>query len=336
MKLFSRYIFQVFLWLGIWCLLWVSGGTEPQFIKANGIAFILQALLLLGLIYVAVPKFLFKKKYVYFFISVLPVILISAFIASDMGPPPIDRPPLPNMPRGPEKGPSRFLIHLLMLCLSCITAILLETFIFAQKKEKSTALAKAALMESELKFLKMQINPHFLFNALNNIYALSVTNSDKTQESISTLSEMLRYVIYDCEQPKVPLQKELDYIANYISLFKLKSSTAFKLSFIKEANDTHTLVAPMLFVPYIENAFKHSGIENGKDHFVHISLIQKDGVINFTVENSIATSINTTDKQGGIGLPNVQKRLEILYPGKHFLSIAKDATFKVHLKLLLS
>jgi LytS/YehU family sensor histidine kinase len=146
---------------------------------------------------------------------------------------------------------------------------------------------------------------------------------------------MLRYVIYDCEQPKVPLKKELDYIANYIELFKLKSSKHFEISFDKNVIDENAMVAPMLFVPYIENAFKHSGIETGKDSFVHISLLQNENNIQFSVENSNPSTPSFADSQGGIGLPNVQKRLEILYPERHILKITKTNIFKVNLTLTL-
>jgi len=336
MHLLKRYLYQVILWLVVWSLLWIVADTNSRFLAANGAAIILQLVLLFGLIYYAVPLLLFRKKYILFFVTTIPVIIIAAFIASELGPvPPMERPPFPGPNRAPANIPSRFLIQLLMMTISCVTAILLETFIYAQQKEKSAALTNAELKESELKFLKMQINPHFLFNALNNIYALSVTNSGKTQESISNLSEMLRYVIYDCEQPQVPLRKELDYIVNYIGLFQLKSSKDFDISFVKKIEDDHVMVAPMLFVPYIENAFKHSGIEKGGNHHVHISLVQNSSQIEFSVENSLPETPGSLDSQGGIGLPNVKKRLELLYPEKHELDISKNTVFKVNLKLLL-
>jgi len=334
MNLFKRYIFQVLLWLGIWCLLWISSGSDILFIKTNGPAFALQIVLLFGLIYYAVPRFLFSKKYLLFFLSTIPIILFGAYIAAELGPaPPVDRLPPPNKLKPPTNIPSRFLISLLILTISCVSAVLLETFIFAQQKEKGIAFAKAELLESELKFLKMQINPHFLFNALNNIYALSVTNSEKTQEGISTLSEMLRYVLYDCEQPKVPLRKELEYITHFIELFKLKSSKNFNITFTEDVQNDTLMIAPMLFVPFIENAFKHSGIEKGGERFVTISLKEKENTIEFLIENSVPSKSLITDKQGGIGLQNVQKRLKILYPDKHNLTIDKSNTFKVYLKV---
>jgi LytS/YehU family sensor histidine kinase len=300
----------------------------------NGPAFIFQVLLIFWIIYIAVPKFLFNKKYFYFILATLPIILICAFISAELIPkPPLGRPPFQEMGRGRGPGPSRFFIHLLVLFISSVSAVLLETFILAEQKEKEMALAKAELMESELKFLKMQINPHFLFNALNNIYALSVTNSDKTQEGISTLSLMLRYVLYDCERPNVPLNKELEYISHFIDLFKLKSSKEFNINIINEVQDDSIMVAPMIFVPFIENAFKHSGIEKGGDSFVNISIKSIENNIEFSVENSLPIEPLIIDEHGGIGLQNVQKRLDILYPNQHQLEINKLNTFKVHLKL---
>jgi LytS/YehU family sensor histidine kinase len=326
----------VLVWLGIWSILWLSSGSDIKFIEVNVSAFVLQSLLLFGLIYFAIPQLLFKKKYLYFFAISLSAIALGIYLSALVGPPPpIDRPGPSGLDRPPTIAPSRYFIHLLMVSMSCVSAVLLETFIFAKKKEQDTVLAKAELVESELKFLKMQINPHFLFNALNNIYALSVTNSEKTQESISTLSEMLRYVIYDCEQAKVPLYKELNYIENYIELFKLKSSKSFNIKLTKNIMNESILVAPMLFLPYIENAFKHSGIEKGDANFVNITLTQNGNHIEFMVENNNPETPISTDSQGGIGLPNVQKRLEILYPEKHDLKISKAEVFTVHLKLEL-
>lgn len=336
MHLLKRYLYQVLLWLVVWSLLWVVGNTDSRFLAANGAAIILQLLLLFALIYYTVPLLLIKKKYILFFVITIPAIFLAAFIASQFGPtPPSDRPTFGNPARPPINIPPRFLIHLLMMTISSVTAILLETFIYAQQNEKSAALIKAELKDSELRFLKMQINPHFLFNALNNIYALSVINSGKTQESIGNLSEMLRYVIYNCEQPKVALKKELEYIANYIELFKLKSSKSFDISFSKNIVDDLVLVAPMLFVPYIENAFKHSGIEKGDDNFVHISMTQNKTDLEFLVENSLSDKPVSVNSQGGIGLQNVEKRLKLLYPDKHKLHISKTTVFKVSLKLSL-
>ncbi len=336
MNLLGRYISQVLLWLGVWSTLWISGGRDAIFIRDNGLALVLQVLILFGLVYYVVPRLLFKKEYLYFIVATVPVVILCAYISSEFAPTPVRRPPPMGLQGGvPGKLPSRFFIHLLVLTISSVTAILLETFIYAQEKEKSYAYAQAELKEAELKFLKMQINPHFLFNALNNIYALSVTNSDKTQEGISTLSQMLRYVLYDCERPEVSLGKEVEYIEHYIALFKLKSSKEFNIRFEQDITNENIQVAPMLFVPFIENAFKHSGIELGGSNYVFISLKAKENHIDFYIENSMPSKPLVTDGAGGIGLQNVEKRLEILYPQKHKLTIKKSDTFSVALKVNL-
>ncbi len=170
---------------------------------------------------------------------------------------------------------------------------------------------------------------------LNNIYALSVTNSEKTQEGISTLSLMLRYVLYDCERSAVPLHKELEYITHFIELFKLKSSEEFNISYIEDVEDHELMVPPMLFVPFIENAFKHSGIEKRGNSFVKIYLKSKENIIEFSVENSLTSEPLLHDEQGGIGLQNVKKRLDILYPQTHQLDIRRSDTFKVYLRMNL-
>jgi len=335
MNPFKRYLFQVLFWFGIWCLVWMSNGMRVLFIRDYGPSFILQALLLFGLIYYAVPRLFFQKKYFYFLLSTITFIFLFAHICTLLGPDPIPRGPSRPMGQGPPFVASRFFKQLLIMSIPSLSAVLIETFSFAQQKERSEMLSKVELMQSELKFLKMQINPHFLFNALNNIYALSVTNSEKTQEGISTLSLMLRYVLYDCERPEVPLRKELEYITHFIELFKLKSSKAYNISFVKDVEDDALRVPPMLFIPFIENAFKHSGIEKRGNNFVNISLTAKENSIEFLVENSLPAVPLVNDEQGGIGLQNVKKRLNILYPKTHLLDIKKADTFRIYLKMNL-
>lgn len=332
----KRYLFQVLLWFGIWCIVWVSMNAEPQFVRANGVSFILQSVVLFALIYYAAPQLLFKQNYFAFLLVVLGLIAVSAYLGMVFGPQPVERPGPPRFERAPPFTESRSFRQLLIMTVTCLSAIVVETFTLAQQKQKSEAEAKAELKESELKFLKMQINPHFLFNSLNNIYALSVTNSEKTQEGINNLSLMLRYVLYDCEQPKIPLSKELEYIAHFIELFKLKSSKVYNIEFIEEVESDGVIIAPMLLVPFIENAFKHSGIEKRGDSFVRIRLVAKHNSVEFTVENSLPTTPLITDSRGGIGLQNVKKRLEILYPKTHQLDIEKANTFHIKLKVDLA
>ncbi len=329
----KRYLSQVLLWLGIWLIVWVSMGFEPQFVRANGPSFLLQSVLLVGIIYYVIPKLLFKNKLLVFLLVIALSVLFMAYLGMEFGPQRVGPQGPPRADRAPPFLNSRFFRQLLIMSFAAVAAVMVEMFVLAQEKQRSEALAKAELKESELKFLKMQINPHFLFNALNNIYALSVTNSDKTQEGISTLSQMLRYVLYDCEQPQIALLKEVEYIEHFIELFKLKSSKAYNVVFEKEVDDSTYLVAPMLFVPFIENAFKHSGIEKRGDSFVRVELTANGDKVDFLVENSLPDQPLVKDDRGGIGISNIKKRLLLLYPTTHQLSIEQSTSFCVHLKL---
>ena len=334
MKTSTRFNFQVILWLGIWLLLWVSERGEPGFIKENGLTFFFQICLIGGIIYYAVPQLLFKKNQVIFSALVVIVILIFAFFSTDFGPPPHSTGISPPLGKRPSSPPKPIVVHFLFLGIAALTAIFIETNIFAQKKEKEAILNKNEMLQTELKLLKFQINPHFLFNTLNNIYTLSVINSDKTQQSISNLSTMLRYVLYDCEQPFVSIQQEIIYIENYIKLFSLKSLESYPITLEKEINNSSTKIAPMLLIPFVENALKHSYIEKKGDSFIRIKISVDASIIQFEIENSKPNSVLIKDCVGGIWLENVRKRLMILYPEKYTLNIKEnESIFSVNLRI---
>lgn len=338
----KRFYFQVLLWFGIWIVLWISERGNTRFIISNIPAFIFQTLLLVGLIFYAAPNLLFKKKYLIFAVISFLSVLVLAFISSSLDhnlqvrPPFISGPPgPPDAGQGrPPQGASLFFIHILTLSLSYILATFIETFIFAQKKEEETIRNKSEKLQTELKFLKSQINPHFLFNSLNNIYSLSMIDSGKTQQSISYLSDMLRYVLYECEQKTVLLDKELTYINNYIKLFSLKSSRAYPITTNFKVMNPSIRVAPMLFIPFMENALKHSNIEKIDGSFIRIQIFADLSEIKFDIENTVPSEPSTKDDVGGIGIENVKRRLDILYPENYNLEIHEtDKTFKVKLKI---
>ena len=335
----KRFLYQVLFWLIIWLSQWLSQGTESTFLIDNAKVFIFQILLIGVLIYFTAPGFLLKKKYLIFGgISIGIIMLFSLITISDaiLG---TELPP-PRRPGGPPRQmpfhrgnksifsifpPSRASINFLLLTIAYFLSTIFEVFIYLKKQEEATILSKNENLETELKLLKSQINPHFLFNALNNIYALSAINTEKTQESISYLSNMLRYVLYECDQKLVPLEKEILYIENYIELFSLKSSKKYPIKFISNVSNHKAYVAPMLFIPFVENAFKHSNIERGLDSFIQIEIgVTDNNKINFIVKNSIPKQKVSKDTVGGIGLINVKKRLSILYPEKHTLNIYQD------------
>ncbi len=186
------------------------------------------------------------------------------------------------------------------------------------------------LKEQELKFLKMQIHPHFLFNSLNTIYGFALKKSDEAPEMILKLSNLLDYILYQINKPKVSLQEEIHHLEDYISLEKMRFNDTLKVNFDYELNSEKAQIAPMLLIPFVENSFKHGKIlENTLK--ININLKTTQNKLFFKVENS---SIYKEESKKGIGLENIRKRLEMLYPNKHQLTINNSRNlFSVHLKV---
>jgi len=181
-------------------------------------------------------------------------------------------------------------------------------------------------LETELKLLKAQINPHFIFNALNNIYSLTYMKSQNAPESVLKLSEMLRYVFYDCSKDRVPLSAELNYIENFNTFQQMKSEYDQNIDLKMEKELGHIEIAPMLFIPFLENAYKYSRIEENEDAFVKILITSYEGKVHLSIKNSISQNVKSTHGSG-IGIKNVKHRLDIIYPGKHELNIDEQSEF---------
>lgn len=194
-------------------------------------------------------------------------------------------------------------------------------------------------ISSELSFLKAQINPHFFFNTLNNIYALTLVNADTSRKAIHQLSRMMRYVLYDTQNSTTQLSQEIAFIKDYISLMQLRLTDAVKIDFESPASLRDIQVAPMIFLPFVENAFKH-GVSAIQPSYINITIEQKDNLLELKVNNTINKEQNNNlEESSGIGLNNTRRRLDLLYPGKYSLLInenTKDNTYSVHLTLDLS
>ena len=217
-----------------------------------------------------------------------------------------------------------------------IGSALVEIAAYTRRKEKETAILRSEKLESELKFLKSQVNPHFLFNALNNIYSQAVLKSDAAPENLLKLSGMLRYVLYDCKEATVPLSKEIEYLRHFVALNMLKDSRGLNVKAELDESRPNLRIAPMLFIPFVENAFKHSKVEDLANGWIDIQLKTAENAVMLEVKNSLPKSGFTKNEAGGIGLENVRRQLELLYPGKHELRIEKgEGEFGVYLKILL-
>jgi LytS/YehU family sensor histidine kinase len=175
-------------------------------------------------------------------------------------------------------------------------------------------------LTAELNFLKAQINPHFLFNTLNNLYYLAYTKSSNTTEVIAKLSQMMRYMMYDSNHEFVPLSKEIEYMENYISLEKLRLNEEIPIHFRIEGTPDDILIAPLIFITFLENAFKHGVTSNQSKAWVNISIELHGTECVYRVENSkLPPAGKEAIQKTGIGLQNVKRRLDLSYPGKHTL-----------------
>lgn len=187
----------------------------------------------------------------------------------------------------------------------------------------------------ELNSLKAQVNPHFLFNSLNSIYSLALAKSEQTAETVLELSNLLRYMLYEVSEEKVEIQKEVEMIENYIELQKLRADDSTEVKYEIKGDLNETKVAPLLFFPLIENAFKHGVKGVSESAFIHLVLNVQGGIEFSIVNNKGQVDDMEKGKFGGIGLENVRRRLELIYPDAHeFEVIETEDVFEVKLKLI--
>lgn len=187
------------------------------------------------------------------------------------------------------------------------------------------------IKEQELKFLKMQIHPHFLFNSLNTIYGFALNKKDEAPEMILKLSNLLDYILYQIEKPQVFLKDEIDHLLDYISLEKMRFHDTLEVETIIDVFNENIQIAPMILIPFVENAFKHGDIINGSLKVI-ITVKSENDMLNFKIEN---TSNNEGGNNEGIGLENISKRLEMLYPNSYSLENNQvDDRFKVRLSIM--
>jgi hypothetical protein len=203
------------------------------------------------------------------------------------------------------------------------------------RKQQELEQLQLSVKESELRFLKSQINPHFLFNNLNNLYAYAIENSSKTPSIILELSSVLRYMIYDCKADKVVLSKDIEHLQNFVKLNELQIEDRGAISFTTIGSHDNFKIAPLILVTFVENAFKHSLASQSENIVIDIAIHVSDkGQLSFTCANSFLPNSNNDSLDKGIGLDNVKKRLQLLYPNKHKLKL-KEAKRQFIVELTL-
>lgn len=295
-------------------------------------------------IYVLVPKMLYRGRSALFGTTII-LSLIMLFILNRLIDGLFNIPflinklmkvynPSFNYEQDPTIKFSFILITLFVLGVSTIIAVSQK----AQLDQITRQNLEKEKIGSELAFLKTQINPHFFFNILHTIYALTDTNVQMARESLYTLSQMMRYVLYETKNDLTTLEKEIIFVENYIKLMKLRMTERVEIVFEKPERFKNFNVAPMLFLPFIENAFKH-GISNVHPSYIYIGIIELGNTLSIEVNNS--TFINKTknlEESNGIGLVNTRRRLDLIYPKKYELLVGCNEVkkeFNVRLKLQL-
>jgi len=207
------------------------------------------------------------------------------------------------------------------------------------RTERRKQLLEKEKLETELRFLKYQFNPHFLFNSINSIFFLIHKNPDAASSSLAKFSELLRHHLYECNDELVPLDKEIAYLHNFIALEKLRQNTGVKVvTDITDDFPPGAGITPFILMTFVENAFKHVSKDNDRDNRIEIRLHAETNVLAFEVSNSSSPlATRQAVHYGGIGLKNVQRRLALIYPGRHDLAIRhQDDAFQVNLRMELT
>ncbi len=342
-KLFSEFRIPIRYHLLFWLLYFVFNFFRFATInndywyslKSNLIEFPLNIVITYFTIYYLIPKYILKKKYLQFFL--LFIFSLALFYLTRTGLNYI----LVTENIWPEAQGNQepfTVIHIVELVIGAIYVIALVsaiklTYDWVNEKKRNDDLQRMQL-ETELNFLKSQIQPHFFFNTLNNLYALVIKQSPNAPNVVMKLSEIMQYVLYEVKEPKISLMKSINYLYSYLELEKLRYGDRVKSEISIDGSIDDIEIPPLLFLPFIENCFKH-GTKHHEDIKVRIDFVVKDNFLYFTVANNFVKQVENTAKHG-IGLKNVERRLQLLYGSGYSLKTrSKGNEYIVNLKLPL-
>nr|WP_298998721.1 histidine kinase [uncultured Allomuricauda sp.] len=303
-----------------------------------------QALGVYFCLYVLIPKFLQKGKYVVFFLSIIGVIILMAMVITSnyyLAGLVANQSVYELYNISPETPITIFKHNALPSCVGATTLglsiKLTKIWLDSQKRQQTLEREK---LETELKFLRSQFNPHFLFNTINSIFVLINKDQEKASKSLAKFSELLRYQLYECNEPFIALDRELNYLENFIELQKLRQDRKnFELHVeLEKAINYNLQIVPFVLMPFVENAFKHVSHHKSSKNWIDIKLNVDDKELFFYVSNSRnVLQLAREEDTSGIGLNNVKRRLELLYPNTHILDIVKDnSKYTIQLRLQLN
>ncbi len=304
-------------------------------LKSNLVEFPLNIVITYFTIYFLIPRYILKKKYLQFFLYFIVSLVVFYVIRSGLSYLLVSKDLWPEAQGYQEPFT---LIHIVEVMIGTIYVVALVSAIklaydWVNEKRKNDELQRIQL-QTELDFLKSQIQPHFFFNTLNNLYALVIKQSPNAPDVVMKLSEIMQYVLYEVKEPRVSLLKAINYLHSYLELEKLRHGDRVQSEINIEGDIDEVDIPPLIFLPFVENCFKH-GVKKEGDIKVNINFAVRGKFLYFSVENSLDGHKDSAPRRG-IGIENVKRRLDLLYGKKYKLNTsATKEMFKVFLKLPL-
>ena len=287
---------------------------------------------------ILIPRFLIRKQYIYYIFWLVVLLSFSSLLVQFLIVFPLRQflevsEQLQSL--STETHSAFFFATLFYIGITTFLK-LFKDWLSLQDLNYKLAKTEKGKLEAELKSLKGQLNPHFLFNSLNNIYSLSLINSEKVPDLILRLSDLMRHIIYESKDNFISLRKEIEFVDNFIALQQIRVTENTLINYEKPQITSSSYIAPLLFEPFIDNAFKH-GLPGTENDYINISFSINDDWLNFNLENNFAEPENFDSKNSGIGIANVKQRLKHLYHANDYqLDIKQEeSTYSVHLRLKL-
>lgn len=289
-----------------------------------------------GVVYLLVPKLLLNKKYWQFFASLFLATCTAAMLRILVGKYVYYALFIPEVLHPKEWFNTEiFFLNLIWIIGTTITFAMFKYYKNWMTSQTQANEAERKHLSSELQVLKAQLNPHFLFNTFNNLYVLSLQKSDKTPIAISKMSDLFHYILYECNSVEVPVSKEVKLIEDYIQLEELRYSDKLSITFDKDVDNLDCMIPPMLLYTFIENCFKHGCSNDPGLSWIKLRISVNNCRFVFEASNSVPKSVSQSKNSGGgVGLANIRRRLELIYPANHNLEIRKeDREFHVRLEI---